>query len=196
MAFFDTYTQSARYKMMQTYLTKALPCKDTDHYLGMSCLNAGGGYGYAHGMLQEMGFSVTTGDIEPGQYQDCAFLDLEKPLPFADNAFDVVVCLAVLEHLDNWDQALHELSRVAKYAVVATTPSIYGKPILDGLALCNLVNKAHIADHKHYLTREEITRAGYSHRYFQGGLNQVLWRTQGSWHQRPFTISDIKDKAA
>ncbi|PSQ99519.1 MAG: class I SAM-dependent methyltransferase [Bacteroidetes bacterium QS_9_68_14] len=43
-------------------------------------------------------------------------------LPFAADAFDTVVCSEVLEHLDRPDEALAELRRVARRAVVVSVP--------------------------------------------------------------------------
>ena len=43
-------------------------------------------------------------------------------LPFSDNAFDVVVCSEVLEHLDDPARAVRELKRVARSHVLITVP--------------------------------------------------------------------------
>ncbi len=43
-------------------------------------------------------------------------------LPFPSNAFDVVVCSEVLEHLDQPERALEEVIRVAAVGVVLTVP--------------------------------------------------------------------------
>jgi SAM-dependent methyltransferase len=43
-------------------------------------------------------------------------------LPFASRSFDVVTCLEVLEHLDDPAQAVRELARVARHAVVVSVP--------------------------------------------------------------------------
>ncbi len=41
-------------------------------------------------------------------------------LPFKDNSFDMVLCLEVLEHLDNPAKALSEIARVSKkYAIIS-----------------------------------------------------------------------------
>lgn len=47
---------------------------------------------------------------------------LVTELPFDDNSFDVVSCFDVLEHLlpDDTEQALSELSRVAKHSLILT----------------------------------------------------------------------------
>ncbi len=51
--------------------------------------------------------------------------DLEKELPFDDNAFDIVAALDVLEHLDNPHAALRELCRVARKAVYISLPNMF-----------------------------------------------------------------------
>ncbi|MBI5280394.1 MAG: class I SAM-dependent methyltransferase [Candidatus Solibacter usitatus] len=43
-------------------------------------------------------------------------------LPFASNSVDAVLCLEVLEHLDQPERALAELSRVARQAVILSVP--------------------------------------------------------------------------
>ena len=43
-------------------------------------------------------------------------------LPFSDNSFDTVVCSEVLEHLDDTDQAIRQLKRVARNNVIITVP--------------------------------------------------------------------------
>lgn len=55
-----------------------------------------------------------------------------KALPFADGAFDVVVCSEVLEHVEHPVETLLELQRVARVAVVLTTEEIrYDRAFLD-----------------------------------------------------------------
>lgn len=51
--------------------------------------------------------------------------NLEKKLPFDDNAFDVVTALDVLEHLDNPHGALQELCRVARKSVLVSLPNMF-----------------------------------------------------------------------
>ena len=51
-------------------------------------------------------------------------VNLEKePLPFADDAFDCVVCSDVLEHLDNLHKNFNELVRVTRSHLVLSLPN-------------------------------------------------------------------------
>jgi SAM-dependent methyltransferase len=54
-------------------------------------------------------------------------LDLEsaKRLPFDDGAFDTVLCIDVLEHLDNLHGIFDELVRVAKRHVIVSLPNCW-----------------------------------------------------------------------
>jgi SAM-dependent methyltransferase len=54
-------------------------------------------------------------------------VDLQKPLPFPDAAFDVVLLTEVLEHLDSHFTVLHEASRVVRDGgfLVFSTPNIH-----------------------------------------------------------------------
>jgi SAM-dependent methyltransferase len=51
-------------------------------------------------------------------------VDLEKqPIPFGDDSFDVVLCLDVLEHLENIHLVFDELCRVSSKFVVISLPN-------------------------------------------------------------------------
>jgi hypothetical protein len=70
-------------------------------------------------------------------------MDLEQGgrLPFDDHAWDTVVCLDVLEHLDNLHQLFDEIIRVARNHVIVSFPNNWGSArrcsiqILDLMAL-------------------------------------------------------------
>jgi hypothetical protein len=54
-------------------------------------------------------------------------VDLEKEkVPFPDNSFDCVLCLDVLEHLENIHQVFDELCRVTRYHVIVSLPNPLG----------------------------------------------------------------------
>lgn len=50
-----------------------------------------------------------------------------EALPYPDNAFDTVVCLDTLEHIDDLHTALDDLARVAKRYVIVSLPNCWRK---------------------------------------------------------------------
>lgn len=48
--------------------------------------------------------------------------NLDGRLDFEDNSFDTVVCLEVLEHLDDPEKALKELVRISRKRIIITVP--------------------------------------------------------------------------
>lgn len=110
--------------------------------------------------------------------------DLNRPLPFPDDSFDVVTSLANLEHLQKPEQALREINRVLRPGgrLFLTTPSLYAKPVLEFLSFeLGLISEQEILDHKHYFNRDRLERycqavgfRSWEHRYFQLGMNNFL----------------------
>ena len=71
---------------------------------------------------------VTACDILVSESLERAFPDVTfrqaniESLPFADNEFDTVVCTHTLEHVQNLQQALGELRRVARRHLIIVVP--------------------------------------------------------------------------
>lgn len=112
-------------------------------------------------------------------------LNVEKPLPFDDNYFDVVTSLANIEHLDVPEYSIQEVYRVLKPGgvLILTTPSTYAKPILEFMALrLHLVSVTEIMDHKNYFNKKSLVvicrNAGFreiKHSYFQMFMNNSVY---------------------
>src|SRR4051812_26239137 len=51
-------------------------------------------------------------------------VDLERPLPFESESFDIVVALDVLEHVDRVHGAFDELSRVTRRLLIVGLPNL------------------------------------------------------------------------
>lgn len=104
-------------------------------------------------------------------------------LPFNNEAFDVVVLAAFLEHLENPRILLSEVSRVLKLSgvVIATTPSPMGGWLHEILASVHLLSHEAAEDHEDFLNKAKLEAClpltGLSlsiYKTFQMGLNQLF----------------------
>lgn len=114
-------------------------------------------------------------------------LDVEThPLPFQENFFDVVVMLAVFEHIhpEFIDKVLKEIHRVLKEngQLIITTPSPQSVPVLWLLSRIGLISKVEIDDHKNsyaigkiasFLSDAGFTKQNLTSGHFELGFN--MW---------------------
>lgn len=114
---------------------------------------------------------------------------LYQELPFAEDSFDVVTMLAVLEHIEHEKYILKEIHRVLKPQgkLILTVPSVWSQPILEFLSYrLKIVDEAEIRDHKRYYKRqtlwqtlvEEVQFRNFEHHYFQLGMNNFCTVTK------------------
>lgn len=85
-------------------------------------LVVGVGDGVVSDYLKNRGIKVQTIDIDPELKPD--FVSDVRNLSFKENAFDVVLCAEVLEHLpyEDFSKAISELGRVSKKYVILSLP--------------------------------------------------------------------------
>lgn len=91
---------------------------------GRRVLDAGCGHGPLMVALRDRGAVVSGFDLSPamiaiaedrlGSDVDLKVADLAAPLPYADDAFDVVTCSLALHYVEDWAPTLAELRRVLK----------------------------------------------------------------------------------
>ncbi|MBI2443451.1 MAG: class I SAM-dependent methyltransferase [Candidatus Levybacteria bacterium] len=93
--------------------------------------------GCGEGFILERLYKANIGQKQVGiDFSDAAIaldkkerphLDIRKGdiynIPFKDNAFDLVLCCEVLEHLENPQKALSELHRVTRQYVILSVPN-------------------------------------------------------------------------
>ncbi len=91
----------------------------------LNILEVPAGNGLLADALRALGNTVTCGDINR-ERTDYLYVDMAAPLPFADDAFDAVVCLEGVEHLVNPVQLIAELARVTRAGgeIVVSTPNV------------------------------------------------------------------------
>lgn len=93
-------------------------------------LDAGAGKGELSTKLKDLGFEVYACDKNPTQFKaegiKCKFVDLNKNLPYPGNSFDYVICIEVIEHLENPWNLIRELHRITKKnkTLILSTPNL------------------------------------------------------------------------
>ncbi len=101
----------------------------------------------------------------------------------AGKNFDTIVVLAVIEHIHV--EEVHEIFKKFRGIlrdsgkIVITSPTKLAQPVLEGLALCNIIDKKNIQEHKHYWDKAELyalaAQSNFKvreYRKFQFGFNQ------------------------
>lgn len=97
-------------------------------------LCAGAGRGGLSYLLNKDGYEVTSVDLHPENFVapslTCSFADLQLPLAAADDSFDVVLAVEVVEHLENPWFFLREAVRVLRPRgrLVFTSPNVESIP--------------------------------------------------------------------
>jgi len=96
-----------------------------DNYKNKKVLDIPAGNGWIGEELCEHGMEVVSADIneeKPHFYQ----VNMEKPLPFADEEFDAIICCEGIEHIFSPFQLFTEFARTLKKGgiLIITTPNI------------------------------------------------------------------------
>lgn len=94
-------------------------------------LDLGCGDGNYSRRLKDLGFEVVSGDIDIARFKykneiEFKHCDITKEMPFADNTFDYVLLMEVVEHLRNPYTVISEINRIIKKggSLIISTPNI------------------------------------------------------------------------
>lgn len=92
---------------------------------GLRVLDMPAGNGLVSDFLRKQGHEVTSADIN-SERPDYAYVNMERPLPFEDASFDVVVCLEGVEHVIEPHALIGEMCRVVRPGghVVVSMPNV------------------------------------------------------------------------
>jgi 2-polyprenyl-3-methyl-5-hydroxy-6-metoxy-1,4-benzoquinol methylase len=122
-------------------------------YAGSSVLDLGCGFGAYSGALMKEGLSCVGCDINLDHLRKAAasglpVANVDSVLPFRDKAFDTVIILEVLEHVEDVERVLGEAFRVARKNVLITVPNSENIEQMKA----NDVTYAHMlsSDHLHF----------------------------------------------
>jgi SAM-dependent methyltransferase len=97
-------------------------------------LHAGAGRGGISRILNDSGYRVTSLDLYPQRFLpseiECIYADLNYPLQLPDAAFDVVLAVEVMEHLENPWGFFREAIRALKTdgVFIFSTPNVISAP--------------------------------------------------------------------
>lgn len=97
---------------------------------GSRVLDLGAGEGAFSRRLTQAGYLVSACDLRPDQFRcpgvECRRVDVEHPLPYADNHFDAVIAVEVVEHLESHLPLFRETARILapNGCFLFTTPNI------------------------------------------------------------------------
>lgn len=111
---------------------------------GKHALDVGCREGIQTAWLERQGYEVTPIDIEKS-FERCRIVDVNKPLPFADESFDLIWCSEVIEHLQDPAASVNEFRRVLRPGgeMILTTPNSFSWIFLFGLTAKRLQRKDH-----------------------------------------------------
>jgi 2-polyprenyl-3-methyl-5-hydroxy-6-metoxy-1,4-benzoquinol methylase len=161
---------------------------------GDSALDVGCGLGYGLDLLSIKAAEVSGIDVDEKAIAWCRSRDLGRNpriadlraydgerLPYDDDSFDVVTSIDVIEHVPDYDRFVDELLRVARRAVVISTPNRrpeFTKP--DGTPM----NHWHLRE----WTRDELAAILAEH------AARVEWHhVNGPWDGPCTVSSDVQD---
>jgi len=132
---------------------------------GWSLLDYGCGRGETLKLAREMGMTVRGTDLDPecvrlsSEFGQVDLLDLSDPVAqLGKEAYDVVACFHVLEHVPNPRETLNHLREMARRYVLVAVPNLAGIPDLlrPGRNVVQ-VNEGHLQswNHSHFLNLAE-----------------------------------------
>ena len=140
-----------------------------------SVLDAPAGYGHLSMRLKEMGYEVTSGEIEPEIFAvsglKCIYTNLNRHIDAPDGTFDYICCIDGLEHMTDPYQAVKEFARVLK-------PGGYG--------VFSIPNYTNIERRLKFLLRGYFTKPVSYDRFQNEGANLY------NFHNSPITITILE----
>lgn len=125
-------------------------------------------------------------EVDSSREENLRFIkaDLTQPLSLRDGEFDIVLLLAVIEHLESPDLILGEIWRILKPGgrLILTTPAPRSKKLLEFLAFrLEIISGEGVLDHKHYYSGQELINLLRKFNFrilklklFEFGLNQIV----------------------
>jgi SAM-dependent methyltransferase len=155
----------------------------------LNVLELAAGYGWYSKYLHSKGYPVTSVDIEPHFEQEGINIiqaDLEKPIEFKNDSFDVVVAWDIIEHINNESQILSEIKRVARDGalIFISVPHVD-----DSRIASSYLTYSHFKDKTH---KREYTPEGLSGKFENVGFKKLKLQLHGGGSY-PYVILNFID---
>ncbi len=133
---------------------------------GRTVLDYGCGRGEALQSFGEAGFQISGTDTDPecvrraSRFGSSCLLDPENPVDqFGENAFSVVTCFHVLEHVENPKRTLTHIGRIAEHYVLLAVPNLrYLHRLFERRFELDQINEGHLQSWDHWHLRNLAER--------------------------------------
>lgn len=136
--YFEKASYSQRRQLIMKHVAEVLRWGSKSSHInlldghGKTALDVGCAYGYGVAVLKMLGYDSCGVDISKYSVSqakktnpnvDFAICDAQDGLPFDEDAFDVVTCFEVLEHLSNPLRAIRNMLGSCRKVMIFTTPN-------------------------------------------------------------------------
>ncbi len=138
-----------------------------------TALDVATGGGHVARRLREAGIEVVTCDPAPGMHPDV--ICRAESLPFADEAFDVVVCRTAAHHFADLELAVRELARVSRDRVLVVDTLYVGMDVEEAE---RLRDPSHVRNRTEAEWRSLVEEAGLAIdevRFLQSTFDFEAW---------------------
>jgi len=138
-----------------------------------TALDVATGGGHVARRLREAGIEVVTCDPAPGMHPDV--ICRAESLPFADEAFDVVVCRTAAHHFADLELAFRELARVSRDRVLVVDTLFMGTDVEEAE---RLRDPSHVRNRTEAEWRSLVEEAGLAIdevRFLQSTFDFEAW---------------------
>ncbi len=161
-----------------------------------TALDVATGGGHVARRLREVGIEVVTCDPAPGMHPDV--ICRAESLPFADEAFDVVVCRTAAHHFADLELAVRELARVSRDRVLVVDTLYVGMDVEEAE---RLRDPSHVRNRTEAEWRSLVEEAGLAIdevRFLQSTFDFGAWlaRTGCEGDEAVFVESLLGERVA
>lgn len=133
--------------------------------VGETVLDVGCAQGWYIKYLKNLGFEVQACDIEKTiEFDDVPFVRASVTrLPFADDSFDTVLAINILEHIEDEEEALSDLCRVCRRRLLLSVPNSEDALLQKyNLTFRHQIDKSHRREYSEGDIKKKLQKAGFT----------------------------------